>query len=143
MSVQGTLSSSVSLSHTTETDLATYSGEPSVSFVKQYEVGDITKVWHDSRVLATNETLDVTSGLTDAFGTALNFVTVKGILIYNTHATNTLTVGGGTNPLFTQTVLTGGGSITYCTNITTSGSVKNILLTASASLTYQIIIFGT
>lgn len=101
----------------------------------------ITKLFQDARQFTTSESLDVTSGLTDFFGTALAFVTVKQIWIYNTSAAS-ITFGGGSNPLFNAFTLTTGGCINLTTNITTGSGVKNIAVSGTGTLTYSIVIMG-
>lgn len=132
------------MTHASALDLVTYTGSLSKSASKSFSTSDITKLFSDSRTAATSETLDVTSGLTDGFGAALAFSTVKAVLIQNKSSTATLTVGGSSNPLFNQLpVIQAGGFVAFSCSITTSGSVKNVLLTASASLDYDIVIVGS
>lgn len=60
-------------------------------------------IWSDRRTLtATTETLDLAGGLTNAFGTALTFARIKGLLIHNRNTTvgNTLTIGGAASNQF-------------------------------------------
>lgn len=101
----------------------------------------ITKLYSNIRSFTTSETIDVTSGLTDFFGTALNFATVKQVWISNTSAAS-ITFGGGSNPLFNAFTLTASGCINLTTNITTSGSVKNIAVSGTGTLSYSIVIMG-
>lgn len=60
--------------------------------------GQADKVWHDQRTLAAaaNEDLDLNgAGLTDAFGAALAFVRIKGLIVAAAAANpNPITVGG-------------------------------------------------
>ena len=53
-------------------------------------------VWHDSRTLTSgaNESLDLAGTLTDAFGTTVTFAKVKSLVIENTSASMTITIGG-------------------------------------------------
>src|SRR5262245_50240349 len=123
------VTTTITASHTQSTGNVTYSGSPQVAVTKALSSSDITKVYYGSRT-TTGETLDVTSGLTDPYGASLNFATVKGLIVKNTHATSSLTVGGGSNALFNALpVITAGGSICLNLSITTSGSVKNIVAT--------------
>ena len=61
------------------------------------------KIWYDRRTVndAANDDLDLSGGVTDAFGTALSFAKVKGLLVNNrnTTAAQNLLVGGGSAPL--------------------------------------------
>ncbi|HJR01834.1 MAG TPA: hypothetical protein VKA83_09395 [Methylomirabilota bacterium] len=57
--------------------------------------GDL--IWHDQRTIgaSSNEDLDLRGGLTDAFGATLQFVRVKGFLVYAALANaNNVHVGG-------------------------------------------------
>ena len=61
------------------------------------------KCWTDTRTLvATAETLDLYGGLTDAHGTSINFIEVRGIYVKNraTAGASVLIVGNGTNPSY-------------------------------------------
>lgn len=134
-----TVTSSVSGTHVSTADL----GSGTFPFSLEYINTDltITKEFTDKRTVATTETLDVTSGLSDFYGVALNFATVKQIIIYNRSSGN-LTIGGGSNALINQFTLSAGGCINLTTNITTSGSVKNLVVTGTAA-DYSIIILGS
>lgn len=133
------VTSSVSGTHVSTGDL----GNATFPFKAEYNNTSlsVTKEFTDNRTVATTETLDVTSGLTDFYGVALNFATVKQIIIVN-HAAGSLTVGGGSNPLINQLTITAGGCLNLTTNITTSGSVKNLVI-AGSSAEYDIIILGS
>lgn len=144
--LSGTLVSSCSLTHVSGVGLGSYSATIAKSNTKTFTTSDITKLYHATRSLTgtTPETLDVTSGLTDGFNVALNFATIKGIFIVNKHATATLTLGGGANPLFNALPpIPGLGHIELALTITTSGTVKNILATPSGTMTYDIVLVGT
>lgn len=63
------------------------------------QVADL--VYHASRSLTTaaSETLDLYGGLTDAFGTTLNFARIKSITIENTSGSMTVTLGAADAPV--------------------------------------------
>jgi hypothetical protein len=63
------------------------------------QVADL--VYHGRRTLTTgqSETLDLYGGLTDALGNTLNFARVKAIVIEQTSASMTLTIGDAAAPL--------------------------------------------
>lgn len=95
-------------------------------------------------------TLSVTfSGGTDPelvgpFGNAIGFGTVGALVLKNTSTTASLTIGGGANPLLAALPpITPGGAVTLVLDIATSPTVKNLLLTPSASLSYELLILGT
>lgn len=121
----------------------TYSGSPNRDFVRQFASTDITKLYFNTYTVGTSATtIDLTS-LTDAYGQSISFGTVKALLVVNNDATNNLTVGGGTNGLFStlpftlngQTVSGSqqGSALSIITPITVDGTHKILSLTASAS----------
>lgn len=118
-------------------------GSPTISQSLTLSSTDVTKNYSTAATISTPTTID-TSSVVDYFGTTLSFATVKGVVIQNTGA-GTLTVGGGSNALFgtDQFTIKSGYTLPLLSPITTSGSVKAILLTPSASLSYSIIIVGT
>lgn len=88
------------------TDFATGRETLTYSFNKSFANGSGTTqladlVFADTRAVTTgaSESLDLYGGLSDKFGTTINFARVKAIFIENTHATQTLTIGGGDAPL--------------------------------------------
>lgn len=129
--------------HQNALNLTTYNGGVSKQYNESFASADVSKLFHDSRTVSSPETLNVLSGLTDGFGQALVYGSVVTIVIHNTSDEETLTVGGGSNALFNQLPPIGPGQ-TYAqtTSITTSGTVKNILVSPSGALTYDIIIVG-
>ncbi len=123
--------------------LGTYSGGPSIALASS---GTCSKVYSASVTAAVAQTYDVNSGLTDAFGNALVYTTVKEVIIYNSHATNYVTIGGGTNPLFGsgESIVVKPGRLVTVGNVpvTVDGTHKVLTVTPSASCTYQIMILG-
>ena len=127
-------------------DLGTYIGNPQIAKTITLSSSDITKVFGDSRASAVAVPLDVTSGLVDAFGLSLVYTTVKAVVVLNTHATASITVGGGSNPLFGSDQYTvPSGQVLYVPNvpITVSGTVKVLTITPAASATYNVLILGS
>ena len=117
-------------------------------------------IWHDQRTLAaTTENIDLAGVLTNAFGTAMTFVKIKGILIKNraTTAAYTLAIGGHATAAFINWV----ASATDIVNIGPDGifllwnpSLAGYAVTATTgdmikidsganSITYDIFIIGT
>lgn len=106
--VFGALTSSLQVSiisdHSATVGLSTTKDAVGYSVNKTFSNGSGTTqvadlVYHASRTLssAATENLDLAGSLTDAFGTTLTFVRVKSILIENTSASMTLTLGGDAN----------------------------------------------
>jgi len=121
-----------------------FSGFPKLSQSQSLDsTTPVNKVFNQSATISSPTTLDVTA-LTDAYGAALSFGTVKQFVIQNTGAGN-LVVGGGSNPLFgtDQYTVKSGATLPITSSFTESGSAKNILLTPSASLSYTLIICGS
>jgi hypothetical protein len=79
----------------------TFSGTPTRDFARSFTSTDVTKMYFKTyTVTSTPTSIDLTS-LTDAYGQPLDFTgTIKALFIANNDATNNLTVGGGTNGLF-------------------------------------------
>jgi hypothetical protein len=58
----------------------------------------------------TTDTLNLTSGLADSYGTAMVLTAGKGFIFQNLSTTNTIVVGAGSNPI--TTVLNSTGTVT-------------------------------
>jgi len=73
---------------------------PQENFVPGTGNNQLDKLFHDVRTLAdgANESLDLAGSLVDQFGTTITFVKIKAMLIRNLSATQTLTIGAGSNP---------------------------------------------
>jgi hypothetical protein len=146
--------------------------EGTVPMLKEYAAalatgigaGQADKVWHDQRTLAlsTGEDIDLAGTLVDAFGNALTFVKVKGLLVSAaaTNANNVVVgnaatngfvswVGGATH---TVTVRPGATLALFCGQAdaagyaVTAGTADLLRILnggAGSSVTYDIIIIGT
>ncbi len=126
----------------------TYTGNPSRSYTRAFASTEVSNVYFDTYTVGTGGvTVDVTS-LTDAYGQAISFGTVKNVLIVNNDGTNNLTAGGGSNALFAALPVlvgqTAGSCVNLTTNLTVSGSTKIISLVASAgSILVDLFIVGS
>lgn len=137
-----TIDITCSVQDTKATDLGSYSGNPRLT--QSASNVSVTKVFTDARTTAVPETLDLTTGLTDAYGAALVYSSCKYVCIQNTHVSATLTIGGGANPLFgtDQYTIKPGATLPITSTFAVAGGSKNLLVTPSASCTYSIIIAG-
>lgn len=144
-SLSGSISSVSKFLHQEAAALSiTYTGNPTLNYAKSFSTTDITKLFFATYTVGTSATsIDVTA-LTDAFGQALNFATVKHLQIVNLSGVQTLTVGGGTNGLFTALpTLAVNGCYQLTTNFTVDGTHKIIALTANASTaSVEVLIVG-
>jgi hypothetical protein len=131
----------------------TFTGQPTRDYERSFSSTDVTKCYFANyTVTTTPTTVDVTS-LTDAYGNAISFVTVKHLQIVNNDTTNNLTAGGGTNALFSalpvlvgQAPSTGsnGSCVNLTTNLTVTGTTKVIQLVASAgSISVDLYLVGS
>lgn len=127
------------------TTLARYTGGFSSSAESTLDASALTKVYMVSGSGAGPDTYDVNSGLTNAYGVALVYTTVKGIWIKNTHATATLVIGGGSNPLLgtDQYTLKAGNALAITSPFTVDGTHKVLKITQSATATYELVILGS
>lgn len=152
-SLSGSISSSSSFTQSSTSGNVTYSGSPSKSYTRTFSATDVTKVYFATLSITTSPTsVDVTS-LTDVFGSALSFATVKHLQIVNNSTTANLSAGGGTNGLFSalptligQAASSGnaGSCINLTTNLTVDGTHKIIALTSSSgTISVEIIIVGS
>jgi|SRR5688572_13113839 len=126
--------------------------------------GQADRVFHDRRTLSAsaNEDLDLAGGLTDAFGAALTFVKIKGLLVAAAAAnTNNVIVGGAASNGFvtwvggathTLTVRPGAVLALFAGQADTTGyavtaSTGDLLRVANSgagsTVTYDIVIVGT
>lgn len=142
--VSGSVSSNSSFLDSLAVSGSTYSGRPALSYSKSFKTTDISSVYHATLTVTTTPTVINVQSLTNAFGGSVSFSTVKHVQVTNDAASIALTVGGGTNPLFAALpTIVAGGCATLTTNITVSGSVKNLTLTAaSGSISVDVLIVG-
>lgn len=142
-SLTANITTRINATHNNALDLVTYSGGHSHLYERALTTANVDLIWSDQRTIAGTEVLDVLTDLTDAYGVAMVFGAVRTVLIYNSHSTATLFVGGGSNALFNEIPITGGGHVVLSTNLTTSTIVRNIRVTAVTSVTYDIILIGS
>lgn len=152
-SVTASISSKTSVKFQNVTSFGTtYTGTPSLDFERSFNTTETTKSYsHRYSVTSTPTVVDLTS-LTDDYGTALSFSTVRHIHIRHTDTTNSLTVGGGTTPVFavlpvltsyTASVGDNGSCVSITTNITVDSTHKLLSLTASAgTISVDVFIVG-
>lgn len=113
-------------------------------------------IWSDTVAVTTSPTsYDLTSGMTDRYGTALTFATIKEIFVYNRSTTGSdyVRMGGNVNsslsPFTTgdYIVVYGGGSFHWrspITGFTVVNSTNDALtLLGSTSLNVDLILVGT
>lgn len=117
------------------------------------------RVFTDTRTLAASasEDLDLTGGLTDAFGNAITFARVKGLIVVAASAnTNNVVVGGDTNAVLfggaaahTVTVRPGGffalsapDATAYAVTASTADILQIANSGAGSSVTYDLVVIG-
>jgi len=120
------------------------------------------RVWADERTIATgaDDDLDLTAGLTDAFGATIVFAAIRGIIIYNkgTGVADILSVGAAAaNPIaslfgdVTDKLKIGPGGIKFLWNpsaagyavVTDTADILRIHNGGAGDTIYQIIIIGS
>ena len=104
MALTGTIAINVNMSHTKAgVDLSTpkdsLARSYSLAFADGTAVDQADEIYHDQVALAAsaNTTLDLTGGLTDAFGTAITGAEIACLIIKNNDTVTTLSVGNATN----------------------------------------------
>jgi hypothetical protein len=110
-SVSGSLSVVNNLTHTGPSTLSsakeTFSQLVSWTVTSGDSTNQMNALWHDRRTIAgsTNETIDISGGITNAFGTVLNLTEVK-FFVIRPASTNdsTISVGGAAANAFTNWV---------------------------------------
>ncbi len=155
-SVTATITSGTQARYQSTQDFSTtFTGTPSLEWVKKFTTSNITKCYFTTETVTTTPVSIDLTGLTDAYGAALSFATVKHLHIINNDATNNLTVGGGTNGVFAALPFnlkgqTGannsdnGSDLNLTTEITVDGTHKILTLTASAgSISVDVFILGS
>lgn len=132
----------------------------SVAFANGAGASQAQYLWRDTRTLTASatENLDLAAVLIDAFGNALTFATIKGILITAAAGnTNDVVVGGAASNAFllfgdaTDTIsVKPGGFFAICNpaangypvTAATGDILKIANSSGSTSVTYDIVIFG-
>lgn len=133
------------------------------SLINGVAAGQADKIWHDQRTLgaSANEDLDLNGAtLLDAFGAALAFVRVKGVIISAAAANpNPITIGGAaTNgfvswvgsatdkvsvrPGATFALIAGGADATGYAVTAATADLLRITAGAGGNHTYDVIVFG-
>lgn len=132
---------------------STYRGNPTLTFNKIMNNTEVTKSYTNTvTVTSTPTSIDLTN-LTDEFGAALSFSTIKHLHIINNSTTQSVFVGGGTNGLFTELPFqligyaaptgSNGSDINLSTNITVDATHKILkLYTLANSASVNICIAG-
>jgi len=131
---------------------------PQETFTPGTGNNQLDKLFHDLRTLAdgANESLDLAGSLVDMFGATITFVKIKAMLIRNLSATQTLTIGGGSNP-FINWVADATDMVKIPPNgmlllvaplagygVTTgTGDILKVANSAGAACDYQIALAGT
>jgi hypothetical protein len=164
MALTSSIAGSITAKQTVTADAGTKSFpaafSTSVSLTSGTGAGAADLIWSDTRTLGASgtEDHDLAGGVTDAFGTAITFATVKAIYVSAAAAnTNNVVVGNGSNPFLgpfgagTHTIavkpgyvmLLGGGGAGYTV---TAGTGDILTVTNSAGGTgvdYSIMVIGT
>lgn len=129
-------------------DLGAYFGSPKIESSTTLSSSDSSKAWTDGRSISSADVLDVSDGsLVSAYGVALTFASVKAVVVQNTHASATLVIGGGTNPLFgaTESITVKAGQTVSIGAVpaTVDATHEQITITPSAAATFNIAILGS
>lgn len=122
-------------------------------------IDQANKVWFDTRSLTTTtpDPIDLSGGVTDAFGNVLSFTKIKLLMIHNKSTTEAdiISVGAGSNPIVSLWGATGdiakvgpgGVLLMYNPSLAGYAVTDNIgevlnVVSASGSLTYDILVVG-
>ena len=122
---------------------------PTISVSFNLPSATITKMIESGGTISSPTTINFAS-VADVFGATLTFTKVLGIFVQNNSTTQTLTIGGGSQPVCGSDQYTIGPGTTSTPNVffqnstfnVTSGSAQNLLLTPSGSLSYSLIAVG-
>ncbi|WP_020469317.1 hypothetical protein [Zavarzinella formosa] len=110
----------------------TFTGNVSKSFVLPFTSVQVTKLFFNTYASGSPTSIDLTS-LTDAYGNPISFATIRHIMLVNNDATNSVTVGGGTNGLVAALPpIIGGGAVNLTTTLAVDGTHKILLITPAA-----------
>jgi hypothetical protein len=144
--IQGSVSTSISfMQQEVVGNIGTASFPCIQNFNQNYFSSTITKLYSNTISVTTTPTSLNLNSLTDAFGNAQNFGSVKSLYIQNTDPTNSVTIGGGTTPLFAAQSPIAAGECYSKLNSNLSTSSANLLqIVASAgSVSINIVIAGS
>ena len=128
--------------------------QPSIAYSNGTGANQVQVLYQAVRTFSgTTDTLNLTSGLTDAYGTAVVLTAGKALLIQNNSATNTIVIGAGTTPI--TSLLNSTGTITlnpgafFCVAdptaagwTITASTACNFNLTGTSGQTYTVIVMG-
>lgn len=134
----------------------------SISITNGTGANQANMIFTDTRTLtaSSSEDLDLAGGLTDAYGAAITFTKIKGIIVSaSSNNTNNVIVGGDGSAAFvnwvgdaTDTIVVRPGgtfalfapdSTAYAVTATTGDILQIANSAGSTSVTYDIIILGT
>lgn len=125
--------------------LGGYNGAPQISTSGTLSATDISNVYDTASTVGGGgtTTIDVTA-LTNTYGESFAFTNVKSFHISNTDTTNSIVIGGGSNPLFIsdQYTVAPGKDLVFNTVWPVSSGKKNIRLTATAGTKFSILLLG-
>lgn len=164
MALEASVSVVVRAEQTGSNDLSSPVNSLLTKFLTQFADGvglnQANKIWADERTLSASaaEDLDLGGGLTDAFGTALTFTEIKGIIIKaDAGNTNNVVLGGDTNALVNFVgaandlinIRPGGllcllapDATGYAVTADTGDIIQVANSSSGTSVTYQIILIG-
>jgi hypothetical protein len=149
-SLRANVNSSIAAQFTNTGDLSSsFTGNPSLTISTRLAETDITKLYFkDLTVTSTPTSIDLTSGTStpDIWGASQVFGTVSGLQITNGSTTAALTIGAGTNAVFsTTTTLAPEGSFLWDGDIAVDGTHKLLTLSATGtnSVACSILVVGS
>lgn len=146
MSLVASVTSSVSCRHTKTANGIEFFGNPSKTYSAAFTASDVTYVFQRASVSVdtTGTTYNVLSGLEDSYGDAIAMSSVKQVIVTHNGSSNTLTVGGGSNPVFSAAPgISAGGCLNLTSTFTVDATHCNIKLTASAgTISCDVLILG-
>lgn len=144
-------------------DLSTPTDSPGLEWAQAWAAGtgdqQANRLFHDQKAISSIDTLDLTGGLTDAFGNTLTFAKIKELWIKNTSTTSGEDLQIAGNWFLTKVLrswvddglhflLPRGGAIRWASPyegfpVTASSGDALTITPATGTITYQIVILGT
>jgi hypothetical protein len=127
---------------------------PSITYSNGSGASQATTLFQATRTFSgTTDTLSLSSGLSDAYGSAVVLVRVKAVFFLN-NGTSTIVIGGGTGAMSSWLSATGtltipaGGFVGSATPdatgwVVTSGTADKIQVTGTSGQTYQVVVLGS